>query len=451
MIAETEGEVKNGSQTDEVKADFKHAIRLIWAGPLFALFVVIGLEIFGAAMTFPVFAFFVIHELKLSATSMGVLGSCFNLSQAIGSPIFGRVSDAVGRKWVMLSCFAWSASCFAGTYFVQGFWDLLFVRTLAGLSGGSIPIGAAMVMDAASVAERPQVLGIKGAVFGICFTSGPLLAVLLLHLGLLTERRNVFVIAAFFCFSGFVVACLILKETLPPEKRRPLFSPTTEEGREILKEQSDEWSSVTAGMLCVWVTRFFYAFATYVLFTTYAFLVKDNFGWSDKELGMLMGMAGVSEGLLGVFLYPIVDKKFGEHFVCVVGFAFMACAHLFLPSPVISIHLLAFLGFQIGQCFAEPGVINLVGFHCPSERDMGFAQGMGNCFKSCASVVAPITAGMLYDIKPFYAYACASAMAGAASIFVLMARALHAPRGPENTALIKKDLDEERKFVDEEW
>jgi len=152
----------------------------------------------------------------------------------------------------------------------------------------------------------------------------------------------------------------------------------------------------------------------------------------------MLGFAGVSEGLLGVFLYPTVDKKLGEHLVCAVGFAVMACSLLFVPSQLVSIHLLAFFGFQFGQCFAEPGVINLVGFHCPSERHMGFAQGMGNGFRSFSSVLAPITAGTLYDIKPLYAYACASAMACVATIFVLAARSLHAPAGPEKEALMKE-------------
>ena len=120
-----QSEDRDDSKPEEEKANFMHAVKVIWNGPLMPLFVVLGLEIFGAAMTFPVFAFFLINELKLKATSVGILGSCFNLAQAMGSPIFGRVSDALGRKWVLLACFAWSSACFAATYFVTGFYDML--------------------------------------------------------------------------------------------------------------------------------------------------------------------------------------------------------------------------------------------------------------------------------------------------------------------------------------
>lgn len=449
MVAETTVEVRDGAQThvqkNAKKADFVHALKLILGGPLLPLFIVLGLELFGAAMTFPIFAFFCINELKLSATSVGIIGSCFNFAQAIGSPIFGRVSDAIGRKWVLLSCFAWSSMCFAVTYFVQGFYDLLTIRTFAGFSGGSIPVASAMIMDAANASERPQVLGIKGACIGACFTMGPLVVVLLLQFELLTERRNIFALSALFCFIGFLVGCFILKETLPAEKRRAICATkqdTENEGSGILKERGDEWACITGAMVCAWIVRFFYAFATYSMFTTYSFVIKDNFGWSDKELGMMLGFAGVGEGLLGVFLYPRVDKHLGEYFVCIVGFASMAIALLLIPSKTVHIHVLGFVFFQLGQCFSEPGVINLIGFLCPSERYMGFAQGSGNGFRACASVVAPITAGILYDIEPFYTYGCAAAMVFLASIFVLAARKLGLGTEPEHGALIKGHPDE---------
>lgn len=421
------------------KADFMHAIHLIRSGPLLPLFVVLGLEIFGAAMTFPIFAFFVISELKLSATAMGVLGAGFNFAQAVGSPIFGRVSDAVGRKWVLLACFAWSSTCFVATYFVQGFYDLFVVRMFAGLSGGSIPIALAMIMDVANVSERPQILGIKGACFGLCFTSGPLVVVLLLSFDLLAARRDIFLLAACFCFFGFFVGCFILEETLAADKRRALCGGTEEREENrggILK--ADEWSCVSAGMSCAWIARFFYAFGTFCLFYTYGYVIKDNFGWSDRELGLILGFAGVCEGLLGAFLYPRADKMFGEYLVCVLGFVVMACALLLIPSARVPLHLLGFFGFQLGQCFSEPGVVNIVGYLCPSERHMGFAQGVGNGFRACASVVAPICAGMLYDIKPMYTYVCASTMVSIAAVFILVARAVGTEKDPEHAALVKE-------------
>jgi len=391
------------------------AYKTVVSGPLLGLFTVLGLEIYGAALTIPVFSFFCIHELHLNASSVGILISAFNLAQALGGPTFGRVSDAFGRRTILLLCFFWSSTCFLATSAVVGFWDLLVVRCSAGLSGGSIPVAAAMIMDCASPQDRPAVLGIKGAVLGLTFTGGPLTVVGLLHF-LNPDRRNIFILAGFFCGLGFFLGLLILKESLPPEKRRPLCSK-----QESSNVDEGDWAKVKFGLVCAWISRFFYAFTIFCLYSTYAFLIKDNFGWSDREFGMILACGGVFEGLLQLLLYPVVSKCLGEHVVCVIGFAVLSVAFIVFPTKSIWIHFLALAIFNIGQCFLEPGLVNLTGYHAPSEKHMGFAQGMSNGFRAMASVIGPFTAGKLYDITPLWVYLLGAGMAVMGAMFVVLA------------------------------
>lgn len=425
------------------KADFWSAVKLVKDGPLLGLFVVLGLEIYGAALTIPVFSFFCIYELGLDAQSVGILLSSYNLAQAIGSPVFGRVSDALGRRWILLLCFFWSSVCFMFTYLVQSFYELLIVRTIAGLSGGSIPISFAMIMDSAGVKERPQVLGIKGAFIGICFMLGPITAVVLLATETVTARRQIFVLSAIFCFAGFLLGLCIIGETLPPEKRRPLFGAKASDAPEggVMAEKGDEWAIVSSGIVFAWITRFFYALACFSMYTTFSFLIKDNFGWSDKELGMLLSVAGIVEGLLGLLVYPRVDKAIGEHYVTMVGLSCVGIGLFIMPSKVMSSFFCGFVLFNVGQSMAEPGTVNLIGINCPSERYMGFAQGCGNGFRAAASVLGPFTAGTLYDIEPSYCYAFATASCFLGVLCVALSKAAGVSKLEEGEALVdgKKD------------
>lgn len=407
---------------------------VICNGPLRGLYLVLGLEIFGAALTIPIFSFFCIHELHLKATSVGILLSSFNLAQSLGGPIFGRISDAFGRRSILLLCFAWSSACFCLTSLVRGFYDLLAVRTMAGLSGGSIPVAAAFVMDCATSVERPGVLGFQGAFLGATFTCGPLLVMALLWMEGMV-RRYIFLLAGIFCFLGFLLGLWILEESLPKAKRRPLCN--QDDGAESSCAPVMDCYEVRCGLVAVWFARFFYAFGVFSLYATYAFVIKDNFGWSDWEFGMILGISGVSQGLLELFLYPVTDRQIGEHLVVILGCAIASLGLLLLYRDQLLVHVIAMVTFQIGQALCEPGFINLTGSYAPSERHMGFAMGVSNGFRAFASVVGPFTAGRLYDIDPMWTYMLASGMVAGGACIVFGAMLLDHSFSREKSEKVK--------------
>lgn len=422
--------------------DPRHAIRVICGGPLWGLFIVLGLEIYGAALTIPIFAFFCMEELGLSATHVGTLLAAFNLAQALGGPVFGRVADAVGRRWVLLLCFFWSSCCFFLTSLVTSFLQLLTIRAFAGLSGGSIPVCSAIIMDCAEPAERPSVLGFQGAVLGITFTLGPLTVVTLLAFELVV-RRQVFIMAGAFCLLGFIVGLFILRESLPTEKRRPLCGQGTgeQEGGDsgCMAGMNDDWSNVRFALVCVWIARFFYALGVFCLYATYAFLIRDNFGWSDREFGIILVSMGLIGAILSVFFYPLVSAYVEQHWCCVIGYLVLCVVFPFITSQRLWLHFLALVVFQFGQALAEPGIINLVGLHAPSERHMGFAMGMSNCFRATASVIGPFMAGRLYDMDPRLPYGMGSLAFLSAMVFVFGALMLGVEPAQEKGKLLEAE------------
>jgi len=384
------------------------------------LFAMLFVEIFGASLTIPVFQYFCIVELKLTATYVGVILSCFNAAQLLGAPVVGRISDASGRRWALLGCFLWTSVLFLATAGVRTFSELLLVRTLAGLSGGSIPVTQAMIMDTATPEERPKVLGVMGGLLGVAFTLGPG-AVTLVLLFYQIERRLVFLASSGFALLGCLVGACVLEETLPEHRRRPLCtaSPTSVAGEEAshrdCKTLAEEiWGICTPGLVLVWVGRFCSSFAFLCLFSTYAFLIRDAFSWGDREFGIVLAISGLCGALVQLAVFPSMSVLLGKHLVFTVGAALVAAYFILLPittlmSPTVTGHIASTFLFIAGCAFMDPGVPDLVGLHAPEDR-MGLAQGLTSAFRSFASVLAPLGAGSAYDFSPFLVYYVAASM-----------------------------------------
>jgi len=385
------------------------------------LFAMLFVEIFGASLSIPVFTYFCIVELKLSATYVGVILSCFNAAQLLGAPVVGRVSDAFGRRWALLGCFLWTSLLFLATAGVRTFQELLLVRTLAGLSGGSIPVTQAMVMDCSTPEQRPRILGMMGGLLGLAFTLGPGAVTFLLFLYEL-NRRLIFVAASCFALLGCLVGVCVLEETLPEHKRRPLCAAPAaslvggEAPPRDCKTLAEEiWEICSPGLVLIWVGRFCSSFAFLCLFSTYAFLIRDAFSWGDREFGLVLACSGLFGALVQLSVFPAMSKALGKHLVFTVGSALVAVHFVVLPvttltNPTVVGHMAANFLFIVGSALMDPGVPDLVGLHAPEDR-MGLAQGLTSAFRSLASVLAPLGAGRAYDFSPFLVYLVAASMA----------------------------------------
>mmetsp|Transcript_16737 Transcript_16737/g.43221 ORF Transcript_16737/g.43221 Transcript_16737/m.43221 type:complete len:436 (-) Transcript_16737:119-1426(-) len=397
------------------------------------LFAMLFVEIFGSALTIPVFTYFCIAELKLTATYVGLIMSMFSAAQLFGAPVVGRLSDAWGRRNALLGCFCWTSVCFLATAGVKTFSGLLIVRTFAGLSGGSIPVTQAMIMDVTTQEERPSVLGVMGGLLGVAFTLAPGTIVLVLSMWDL-ERRWVFVAASLFALVGCIVGYFVLEETLPERKRRPICT-AGEDSKHCKTVAEDIWDCCTPSLMCIWVGRFCSSFANLCLFSTYAFLIRDAFGWGDRELGMVLASGGIIGALIQLLLYPGMSKAMGKHTVYGFGAALVTMYFIALPIATLDQRSIQFhLGLKVlfisGTAIMDPGIPDLVAYHAPEDR-MGLVQGMTNGFRALASVAAPLVAGRAFDISPYFVYFMAAMAAAVSGVCVACATLFDTRHGLE--------------------
>src|SRR6266540_2004134 len=147
--------------------------------------------------------------------TIGALVATYSAFQLVCAPLWGRLSDRVGRKPVLVLSLLGTAAGSLLTGLASSLVLLFVGRAIDGMSGASVAVAQAAVTDLAEPSERPRLLGLIGAAFGLGFVAGPALGAL----AALGGPRAPFLVAAALAACDAVVALARLPET-PPAWRR---------------------------------------------------------------------------------------------------------------------------------------------------------------------------------------------------------------------------------------
>src|ERR1700704_3947627 len=137
----------------------------------------IAVDLIGFGMVFPILPIYARRFHVSSATATGLVAA-FSAASFVFSPIWGRVSDRVGRKPLLLLSLVGTAVGSLLTGLAGGIFLLFVGRIVDGISGASVSVAQAAVTDVASPEQRPRLFGFLGAAFGIGFVAGPALGAL---------------------------------------------------------------------------------------------------------------------------------------------------------------------------------------------------------------------------------------------------------------------------------
>jgi MFS family permease len=151
---------------------------------------------------------------------IGYLAASYSAMQFVFAPIWGRVSDRVGRRPVLI----WSIFGTALGYIIFAFANampwLFASRILDGITGANISTAQAYLSDVTDPKDRAKTYGIFGAIFGIGFSLGPMIGALLAHLpGVWGGNLGIGLLTATLSLINWALALKFLPETLTAEVR----------------------------------------------------------------------------------------------------------------------------------------------------------------------------------------------------------------------------------------
>lgn len=288
----------------------------------------------------------------------------FSATQFLFGPTLGNLSDAYGRRPLLLIAVFGLGVDFLITALAPNLFWLFAGRTFAGLCGGSYVIANAYITDVTPPEGRAKAFGIIGAAFGLGFVIGPAIGGLLGAYG----PRVPFFVAAGISFLNFLFGYLVLPETLKPDQRR-----------------SFEWAranplgtfkvfSSYRGVLPLCAVLFIYFFATAVYPAIWPFWGIAKFGWSATMIGLTLAAFGILMALTQGLLTEPAVKIFGEWKTALLGLVAAvvgAVGYGWAPSFGF---ILLFLVLHAAEGFVQPMLSALISKKVPDDAQ-GELQG----------------------------------------------------------------------------
>ena len=367
--------------------------------PLVILFVTVFIDLLGFGIIIPLLPFYA-ESFGASAFAIGLLGTSFSLMQFLFSPIWGRWSDQIGRKPIILigllgSCLSYVTMALAGSL------TLLFVaRVVGGIAGANIPTAQAYIADVTTPENRARGMGLMGAAFGLGFIFGPAIGGLLSRFSPETPMWC----AAALCFANFVAAWFLLPES------RPASAST----RSLSRMEAFRHAMTQPTLLLILALYFIVTMAFSAFEATFALFTEARFGFTAASIGFLFAFIGAIIALIqGVFIGRVV-KRVGERRVipgAILGIAIsigMLTVVWSVPTLLAALGLLA-----MGMGFNNPSLSSLVS-KLSHEDDQGGILGLASSLASLGRVVGPAWGGYLYD-----AYGMTTPYLGAAGLMLV--------------------------------
>lgn len=256
---------------------------------------------------------------------LGLLMASFSLMQFVFAPIWGRISDRVGRRPILLLGLVGSVVFYALFGYASSLpsaaaglaLTLLFVsRAGAGVAGATIATAQAVIADCTPPEKRRHGMALIGAAFGIGFTFGPLLGFAALRL-FADHHEVVGYTAAVFSMIALLLGIWLLPETRKFEDAPPL------ERRWL------NWSAIRLALassaLAPVVLTFFLATLGFGAFeVTLALLLKDALNFGEDESFLVFAYVGFILLLAQGVLYRRLARRFTEPTFIGLGIVLMA-------------------------------------------------------------------------------------------------------------------------------
>ena len=386
---------------------------------LLVIFLTVFLDLVGFGIVLPLLPIFA-RTLEASGLVIGLLMASFSAMQFIFAPVWGRLSDRIGRRPVLLVSTAGAAISYAifavgsGQTGLTGLVLLFVSRAFAGVCGANITVAQAYIADITPPEERSKKMGLVGMAFGLGFIFGPALGGLGLKLGGITAPGW---IAAALCGLNFLFAFARLPESWHPGVNAVAQRPRWEQVKHTLQRPG-------IGLLVLVVFLATFSFACFE--TTLGLLVSLNFGlkfetikgvvhtFDDKVMYLytFCGLVGalVQGGPLGRAV-----KKFGEPTLIALSLGLVAVSLGVLPFIKTWPLLLGALAMlAVGSSLTRPPVFGLLSQLTPAD-EQGATLGVAQSAGSLARIFGPIFAATLFDGHPSWPYlacACVSLAAG---------------------------------------
>lgn len=346
------------------------------------IFVTILIDITGWGIILPVVPKLIkelIHsDVNEAAQYGGWLGFVYAFIQFIFSPFVGNLSDQYGRRPIILISLLGFAADYIFLAFAPSIVWLFLGRIIAGLTGASISTASAYIADISTDEDRAKNFGMIGAALGLGFIIGPVMGGLLGYYG----ARVPFYAAAFLCLLNFLYGYFILPESLDKSKRRSFeWKRANPVGSLKFLRKHPEISNMVIALILIYI-------GIHAVQSNWHFFTMYRFGWSERMVGMSLGVLGLLLGIVQGVLIRWIIPRLGEKKSIYYGLTFYSLGLLLFAFAWEGWMMFVFLiPYSLGG-ICGPALQSFITKNIPSN-EQGELQGALTSLVSATSIIGP--------------------------------------------------------------
>lgn len=355
---------------------------------LYVLLLVVFINLVGFGLVIPLLPFYA-KALNASPWQVTALFSAYSLGQFLAEPFWGRLSDRIGRRPVLIVTILANTLSYVALAFAPTIAVAFIIRFFSGAASGNISTIQGYMADVTPPEKRAGRMGLLGSAFGAGFVVGPALAVMVHPDGGRLGFQIPLFIAAGLAAMASLGVFLFVVESRAPRKDAPPPPPR----REALKAAFAH--PVLSRVLMV---TFVSTAAFSGMEAIFGLWTSARFGWGPQQVGLCFAVIGVVASLGQGVLTGRLARRYGEPKVLTTGLAII-CLSMAITPFVPSGHFVPlFVGLTaFGQSLVFPCIAALISRATPPDQQ-GAMLGLNMAGGSLARMSGPMIAGPLFGL-----------------------------------------------------
>jgi multidrug resistance protein len=406
---------------------------------ILTLFLTIFIDLLGFGIIIPILPV-VTKKMALQSglhldadVAVGLTMGVFSLMQFLFSPIWGSLSDKIGRRPIILGSILATAVGYMMLGVSNTFIILFLARLVAGIGSANISAAQAYIADITSPQDRAKRMGLIGAAFGLGFVFGPPIGGALFAAGGL---QWVGFATAGLCVFNFVMAWFTLPESLTEKntERRSFISSFT--------GLRHVWKEEILGEL--FIINVIYIAAFSMMQVNASVLWSEHYHLTEKQVGYMFGFIGVCSAVVQGGLIGTIQKVVGLQRMLLFGCPIVAVGLTVIPLPsqewFVPVQICAVICLAIGNGMLMPAINSLVSVNTPAH-DQGKTLGLLQSTGSLARSVGPVVSGFLYSMGFMLPYISAGVLMMLNLLLAMVLVAKLRSRASATISVEKTDLE----------
>jgi MFS family permease len=350
------------------------------AAALYTLLSVMFINMLGFGVIVPFLPFYA-ASFHASAWEIGLVFSAYSIGSFFGEPFWGRLSDRIGRKPLLVSTVAANCLCYGALAFAPNIWFAIGIRVIGGLCAGNGSVVQGYIADVTPPEDRAGRMARLGAAYNLGFILGPFVGGVLAKPGAGTAGYHLpLLMSSFLALCSAIGIALVVKES--------------RQRRQYVGRQPSRWVMFGYAARHPVVGRLMLlTFAVGVAFTaiesTFALWAHARFGWQPRDVGLCFGITGAVSACCQFLLTGPLSRRYGESTMLAVGMAgTVLCTAMqpFSPGGIVTVTLMALMALSQSVAFPNSGALLS---RAVDPDHQGQIMGLNNATGALARVTGP--------------------------------------------------------------